>query len=210
MQAAAKFWDGVAQKYAKSQIGDMQAYEYTLGRTRSYLKATDTVLEVGCGTASTAIKLADSVAELVATDVSSGMLEVGRERVSEAGAKNIRLVQATPETAPDGPFDVVMAHNLIHLLEDGDIVMAEIAQRVKPGGLFVSKTPCLSENMRSFKFRLMKTAIPLMQFFGKAPFVRFFSIAELERSITDAGFKIIESGNFPADPPSRYLVARKL
>ena len=210
MQAAAKFWDGVAQKYAKSPIDDMQAYEYTLGRTRSYLKKTDVVMELGCGTASTAIKLADAVEELIATDVSSGMLEVGRERVSEANAKNIRLVQATPESAPEGPFDVVMAHNLIHLLEDGDIAMAEISKRVKPGGLFISKTPCLSENMRSIKFRLMKTAIPLMQLFGKAPFVRFFSIAELERSVTDAGFKIIESGNFPADPPSRYLVARKL
>ncbi|MFY0662760.1 MAG: methyltransferase domain-containing protein [Shimia sp.] len=210
MQAAAKFWDGVAQKYAKSAISDMQSYEYTLGRTRSYLKETDVVMELGCGTASTAIKLADAVTEMVATDVSSGMLEVGRERVNEAGAKNIRLVQATPESAPEGPFDVVLAHNLIHLLEDGDIAVAEIAKRVKPGGLFISKTPCLSENMRSIKFRLLKTAIPLMQFFGKAPFVRFFSIAELERSITDAGFRIIESGNFPADPPSRYLVARKL
>ncbi|GAA6180308.1 hypothetical protein NBRC116594_17460 [Shimia sp. NS0008-38b] len=210
MQATAKFWDGIAQKYAKSPIGDMQAYEYTLGRTRSYLKASDTALELGCGTATTAIRLADAVSEMVATDVSAGMLEVGRERITEAGAKNIRLVQATPESAPDGPFDVIMAHNLIHLLEDGDLAMAAIAERVKPGGLFISKTPCLNESMKSFKFRLMKTAIPLLQLIGKAPFVRFFSIAELERSVIRAGFKIIESGNFPADPPSRYLVARKL
>ncbi|MGR3711543.1 MAG: class I SAM-dependent methyltransferase [Shimia sp.] len=210
MQAAAKFWDGAAQKYAKSPISDMQAYEYTLGRTRSYLKKTDVVMELGCGTVSTAIQLSDAVAEMVATDVSAGMLEVGRERVNEADAKNIRLVQATPESAPEGPFDVVLAHNLIHLLEDGDSAVAEVAKRVKSGGLFISKTPCLSENMKSFKFRLLKTAVPLMQFFGKAPFVRFFSITELERSITDAGFRIIESGNFPADPPSRYLVARKL
>ncbi|MFY0616468.1 class I SAM-dependent methyltransferase [Shimia sp.] len=210
MQATAKFWDGIAQKYAKSPIGDMQAYEYTLGRTRSYLKASDTALELGCGTAATAIRLADAVSEMVATDVSAGMLEVGHERITEAGAKNIRLVQATPESAPDGPFDVIMAHNLIHLLEDGDLAMAAIAERVKPGGLFISKTPCLNESMKSFKFRLMKTAIPLLQLIGKAPFVRFFSIAELERSVIRAGFKIIESGNFPADPPSRYLVARKL
>lgn len=210
MQAAAKFWDGVAQKYAKSPIGDMQAYEYTLSRTRSYLKETDVALELGCGTASTAIRLADAVAQLVATDVSTGMLDVGQTRITEAGVENVQLIQATPETAPEGPFDVVMAHNLIHLLEDGDSAMAAIAARVKPGGLFVSKTPCLSENMKSLKFRLMKAAIPLMQLFGKAPFVRFFSVAELENSVLNAGFKIIESGNFPADPPSRYLVAQKL
>lgn len=210
MQASAKFWDGAAEKYAKAPISDTQSYEYTLGRTRSYLKDSDVALELGCGTASTAIALANSVAELIATDVSGAMLEVGRTRVSEAAAKNVRLVQATPDTAPEGPFDVVLAHNLIHLLEDGETTMAQIAKRVKPGGLFISKTPCLSEDMRSVKFRLMKLAVPLMQFFGKAPFVRFFTIAELEGSVTTAGFKIIESGNFPVDPPCRYLVARKL
>ncbi len=209
MQPSAKFWDGAAEKYAKSPIGDMQSYEYTLGRTRSYLADSDTALELGCGTASTAIALSNSVAEMIATDVSGGMLAVGRTRVSEAGAKNIRLIQATPETAPEGPFDVVLAHNLLHLLEDGDATLAEISKRVKPGGLFISKTPCLNENMRSIKFRLLKFLIPLMQLFGKAPFVRFFSIADLDGSIAKAGFKIIESGNYPVDPPSRYLVARK-
>lgn len=210
MQATAKYWDGIAQKYAKSPIGDMQAYEYTLGRTRSYLKDSDLALELGCGTGSTAIKLADAIAEMVASDVSGGMLEVARERVAEAGTANIRLVQATPENAPEGPFDVIMAHNLLHLLDDTEASISAVAKRLKPGGLFISKTPCLNENMKSLKFRVMKRAIPLMQLFGKAPFVRFFSIAELETMITKAGFDIIESGNFPTDPPSRYLVARKL
>ena len=53
-----------APKYAKSPIKDVPAYEYTLGRTRSYLKPTDAVLELGCGTGGTALKLADAVAHL--------------------------------------------------------------------------------------------------------------------------------------------------
>jgi len=35
---AAKFWDRVAQKYAKSPIRDMPAYELTLERTQFYLR----------------------------------------------------------------------------------------------------------------------------------------------------------------------------
>jgi hypothetical protein len=37
MTDTAKFWNKVAPKYAKDPISDMAAYEYTLGRTKSYL-----------------------------------------------------------------------------------------------------------------------------------------------------------------------------
>jgi len=47
-----------------------------------------------------------------------------------------------------------------------------------------------------------------MQWLGKAPYVRFMEIAELEHIISSEGFKIIETGNYP--PPSRYIVARKV
>ena len=49
-----------------------------------------------------------------------------------------------------------------------------------------------------------------MQLVGKAPSnVEFTRIADLEAAIQKAGFEIIETGNYPVDVPSRYLVARK-
>ncbi|MEP2532996.1 class I SAM-dependent methyltransferase [Shimia sp.] len=210
MQSASKFWDRLAAKYAQDPISDVEAYEYALERTRSYLKPDDRVLELGCGTASTAIRLADVVAEVVATDFSAGMLEQGRLRLDEAGTQNVDLVQADAETAPAGPFDAVMAFNLIHLIEDTDKTLQSVSDRVKPGGLFISKTPCIGEGFKSFKFRLLKLAIPVMQMIGKAPFVHFFNIADLEAAVARAGFQIIETGNYPVDPPSRYIVARKI
>lgn len=210
MTSTAKYWDKSAESYAKSPIKDMQSYEYTMGRTRSYLRQSDHVLELGCGTASTAIDLSDAVATMVASDISANMLEVGRVRAAEAGTTNLTLVQAAPQDAPQGPFDVVMAHNLFHLLEDVEGALEAAAARLKPGGLLISKTPCLGESMKSLKFRLLMKVVPLLQLVGKAPFVRFLGITELERMITAAGFQIIESGNYPIDPPCRYLVARKL
>ena len=53
----------------------------------------------------------------------------------------------------------------------------------------------------------MLMALPLMQWLGKAPFVKFMEIAELEGHIKEAGFEIIESSMTP--PPSRYIVAKK-
>ncbi|MEX0302544.1 MAG: class I SAM-dependent methyltransferase [Leisingera sp.] len=211
MSADARFWNKVAPKYAKSKIRDEEAYRYTLERTRSYLGADDRVLELGCGTGSTAIELARSVAEITATDLSEAMLEVGRERAWNAGAANVEFHCCSAGQAPEGPYDAVLAHNLLHLLPDLEKVLEGAALRVKPGGLFISKTPCLGDKRGSWKYWLFQAAIPLMRLAGQAPsHVEFLSVRSLEAAVERAGFKIIEAGNFPAETPSRYLVARRV
>ena len=211
MRTDASFWDKIARKYARDPIKDMEAYEYTLGRTRSYLKPTDKALELGCGTGSTALLLAPSVAHITASDFSEGMLEVGREKAQAEAVENINFANVdVAASISEEVYDVIMGFNLFHLVKDMGAAFAEVHARLKPGGLFISKTPCLSEPGLGLKFGILKLAIPVMQLVGKAPFVNLMSIRELEAAVTDAGFEIIESGNFPATPPSRYLVARRL
>lgn len=210
MTATAKFWDGIAEKYAKSPIRDMESYEHTLQRTVSYLKPTDQVLELGCGTGRTALRLSGHADTITASDVSPGMLAVGRRLAQEEQIENVVFVEADANRPPNGTFDVVMAFNLLHLIRDLEATLAGVHEVLKPGGLFISKTPCLAQGGLGFKFGLLKLLLPIMQLLGKAPFVSQFDIKTLETAIEKAGFEIIESGNFPAKPPSRYLVARKL
>lgn len=211
MTADARFWDRIALKYAGRPIRDMDAYRYTLERTRSYLRADDKVLELGCGTGSTAIALASTAEDILATDLSLGMLTIGRERAWDAGVSNVRFLRADAATAPNRKFDTVMAFNLLHLLPDLDAVLASVAARVRKGGLFISKTPCLGEARGSWTYWMYTVAIPLMRLAGKAPsYVDFIDIRTLEAAVQRAGFEIIETGNYPADTPSRYLVARRV
>ncbi|WP_171100802.1 MULTISPECIES: class I SAM-dependent methyltransferase [unclassified Ruegeria] len=209
MTTAAKFWDGLAEKYSRSPIRDMAAYEHTLDRTVSYLKKEDNVLELGCGTGRTALRLSGYVDTITASDVSPGMLAVGRRLAAEQEIENVAFVEADASHPPNWSYDVAMAFNLLHLVEDLEATLAQIHEVVKPGGLFISKTPCLAQGGLGFKFGLLKLLLPVMQLLGKAPFVNQLDIKTLESAIENAGFEIIESGNFPATPPSRYLVARK-
>lgn len=207
----ARFWDRLAPKYAKSPIRNLSAYRYSLERTRSYLKSDDRVLEFGCGTGSTAIALARNVKEVVATDISAAMLNFGGERALEAGVSNIRFLQSDVQSAPKGQFDVVMAFNLLHLLPDLDAALDCAAQRLKKSGLFIAKTPCLGEARGTWRYRMIRIAIPLARLAGKAPdHVELLDIRKLETAVKRAGFDIIEAGNYPADTPSRYLVARRV
>ncbi|HDO51288.1 MAG TPA: class I SAM-dependent methyltransferase [Rhizobiales bacterium] len=212
MQNAENFWDKIAAKYAKSPIADMDAYSYTLERTRSYLSPEDSVLEVGCGTGSTALLLAGDVRQITASDLSGNMIEAGSEKARDQGISNVKFVRAElfGSAIDNGPYDAVFALNVLHLLEDTPAAIGRINGLLKPGGTFISKTVCLQGSGAPFKFRIIKMILPLMQLIGKAPYVNFMKITELEEIISSGGFKIIETGNFPASPPSRYIVARKM
>ena len=210
MQNTAEFWDNIAEKYSRSPISDMDAYEYTLGRTRTYLSPDDRVLEVGCGTGSTALLLAENVAEITASDISENMIAIAQNKAQEQQNANVHFVASDVFGAAldDGPYDAVLALNLLHLLEDPRAAIQRLHGLLKPGGFFISKTVCQPGAGSSLKFRLMKMAIPVMQWMGKAPYVNFMAIRELEELITSEGFDIVETGNFP--PPSRFVVARKV
>ena len=207
---AAKFWNGMAKQYSASPIADMDSYEYTLGRTKSYLGAEDRVLELGAGTSSTALLIAPGVGHIHATDLAGEMIAIGEEKARAEGVTNISFARAGVfDDISEGPFDAVLAFNLLHLIDDQKGAIERAHALLKPGGYFISKSVCKPGKGLPWKMKLMMLALPLAQRLGKAPFVKFSEIAELEAMITDTGFEIVETGNFPAQPPSRYVVARK-
>lgn len=211
MQDAAVFWDKVSAKYAKSPISDEAAYQLTLDKTRGYLTKSDRVLEVGCGTGSTAILLAPGVAHITASDVSGKMIEIGKGRALAENVTNISFEQADVLDAAfeAEPYDAVLAHNLLHLLENLPGALKMIHRRLKPGGMFISKTVTAFGENTPLKWKLLKVMLPVMQFLGKAPYVNFMQAAQLEAVITAAGFDLVESGNYPTGHLCRYIVARK-
>ncbi|KCV81030.1 methyltransferase-like protein [Actibacterium atlanticum] len=205
MPTQAQFWNKIARKYAARPVGDPDAYAQTLDRVRDYLTPSDQVLELGCGTASTAITLSPHVARYVASDYAQDMLDIGAEKIEAEGISNIDLL-CTTELAPDLPdagFDAVMGFNLYHLIEDLDGALAAAYRLVKPGGVFISKSTCLG------RFSPFRPIVAVMRAVGKAPYVRFMSIADLDGAVERAGFQIVETGNYPAKPPARFIVARK-
>lgn len=204
-----RFWDGAARKYASRPVADTAGYERTLERTRHYLKTTDTVVEFGCGTGATALKLASAVARMVASDISPEMIAIGREKAQAEGKTNVEFTVATPEAASwsDAGFDAALAFNLLHLVPARQSALANVRRLLKPGGLFISKTPCLADANPIFRL-----VVPAMQFVGRAPYVAFFSADEIEREIVAAGFEIIEKARHGtrAKDPRPFLVARRL
>lgn len=199
------FWNKLSDKYSKHAVGDPAAYEYTLERTRSYLKPDDHMLELGCGTGTTALKLADQVRHITATDISEKMLEISARKTLEQGVTNIDFIQKGVEDLPFGEtYDVVFASSLLHLVHDLEGSLARIYSSVEPGGLFISKTVCLKG--KGFYFPIL---ISFMRLIGKAPPVYFLKGNELEADVKKAGFEIVESEDHNKKSGSQFIVARR-
>ncbi|MDU8910158.1 class I SAM-dependent methyltransferase [Aestuariicoccus sp. MJ-SS9] len=199
--ADAAFWDRIAERYAARPVGNPDAYEATLARVSAWLTPEARVIELGCGTGSTALRLAGAVAAYRGTDVAPGMIAIAR---AKDAPPQLSFEVADATGGLTGGADVVLAFNLLHLVNDLPGLLAEVHEALPEGGLFISKTPCLGGKW------WLRPVIAAMQWLGKAPSpVAFLRTDMLEAALLDAGFAIEERGDYPARPPSRFLVARK-
>lgn len=202
---APSFWDRIAPKYAQRPVGDPKAYDEKLARVAALLCAKDRVLEIGCGTGTTALRLAPGVATYTATDGSRAMIDIAKAKLGPDAPGNVTFLQAdAAEKLSDAPFDAICAFSLLHLVEDLPAVLRAVHAQVKPGGLFVSKTVCLRET--AFPIRLM---VPALTAVGLAPPVAALSRAQLLREISAAGFDIETVTHFGPKRLNPFIVARK-
>lgn len=188
LAADRRFWDRTAEKYAADPIADFDGYRRTLRRIADLLPPAAQVLEVGCGTGTTALALAPQTHWLTATDISGEMIAIARRKAADAGIRNLTFERAdVSESGHGGPaFDAVIACNILHLVPDLDEALAALARRLRPGGLLISKTPCLKEMNP-----LIRLAIPLMRMVGKAPAsVLALDSGDIRAALKRAGFTI--------------------
>jgi SAM-dependent methyltransferase len=97
------------------------------------------ILEVGCGAAACSRWLATQGAEVVALDLSAGMLRHARDAANATGVR-VPLVQADALRlpVPDDAFDLAFtAFGAVPFVDDSAAVMREVFRALKPGGRWV-------------------------------------------------------------------------
>jgi ubiquinone/menaquinone biosynthesis C-methylase UbiE len=207
--AKTRFWDKLARKYAAAPIADMAGYERTLARTRDLLAPSQRVLEIGCGTGTTALRLGPCYGHLVATDVSPEMIAIAREKLAAAPQPNLEFQVADADAPVFGQarYDAVLAFNVLHLVSDLDAALTSVLSALAPGGLFISKTPCIVD-MGPLVARVL---LPVMRLFRKAPPVLCFRAADLEAALTRHGLEIlaVERHGSKGKDARPFIVARK-
>ena len=205
MSDEARFWDKRAEKYAIRPVADQQTYEKKLEITRTYFKPESEVLEIGCGTGSTALAHAPYVKHILATDISPAMIEIARRKADAEGIENVTFEtrSVSDHDIPASSLDVIMAHNLLHLLENPGAAIAAAYRGLKPGGVFVTSTACIGD--MSWYLRLI---VPVGRSLRLIPPVKVFTREQLNHGMIKAGFQV-ESEWLPKKNAAVFIIAVK-
>lgn len=206
MTKAERFWDRQASQFDRQAENGDATNDKAVAHTMKHLTGSDLVLDYACGTGLATLQMADSVQAIQAIDFSAEMIAIAQSNAAERSITNVDFTQAMidDEALTEGGYDVVLAFNVLHLLEDAPQVVQRINALLKPGGLFISTTPCLGEDRKIFG-----VVLSILGKIGLVPSIKIFSIAELEAVIGGGDFQLLETEQLSAAPSNYYVVAQK-
>jgi S-adenosylmethionine-dependent methyltransferase len=157
---AERFRDG-AEKYAaylETPEGRLRA-DLTFANLQEFLLAGlgRRVLDLGCGTGATAVRLAQLGFQVTMLDSAPAMLEIAERTAREAGVTDSIFVLRedaanVAKIFQDASFDLVICHNLLEYLEKPQTVVRGIARTLRDSGI-------LSVLVRNQAGEVMKAAI---------------------------------------------------
>lgn len=198
------FWDGIAETYAAKPVEDMPAFERKIAVVRELLGPDDRVIDVGCGTGSLALRLADAAREVHGLDLSAEMVRIAREKTAAQGVENVHLRQGALGSVEEDPFDVVLAFSLLQLVRDQQAAVRDLFELVRPGGHLVSSTVCLGDGWIPYG-----PVLTLMRWLGRAPHVALLRREELLGWLEAAGFEEVRVVDVGAKADIAFVVARR-
>src|SRR5262249_41657378 len=133
---SADYWSQVADKYDRvvdRQIG-LGAREQVRARVEQEAPL-GALAEFGCGTGFYTSVLARKAERVLATDISPGMLEIARRRVSAANV-SFQVEDCQSTSLPSGELDAAFVSLVLHFTEP-QRALAEMRPLLKPGGVLI-------------------------------------------------------------------------
>lgn len=182
------------------------------------LRPADFVLDVGCGTGSSALpaaKLVGPKGRVLGIDLAANMLERAREKVAADRLDNVEFRRADMMAIgePDGQFDAVICVFSIFFVPDMERQITELWRMLRPGGRLVVTVwteTAFTPAMPIFReeFRRIRPDIPQ----PTRPWERLTFPASLSRMLTDGGATEPEIHHVPdhqalRDPSDWWTIA---
>ena len=172
------FWDRVSGIYDLfGKIYNGKVNREMCAAVVKEIRTYDRVLECACGTGLITAAAAAKCRELVATDYSEGMLKQTRKKCGSCPNVTIRSADILNLPFPDASFDVVIAANVIHLLDDPHKALSELDRVCRPGGKLIIPTYVNKEKAKGFDKTIDKVGANFKQDFTYEGYRTFFAEA---------------------------------
>lgn len=204
-----KMWDGLAKGWDKPGTGLGESDRKLVEKTKIFNHADSIILDYGCASGTICLELAKDVKQAYGVDISSKMIDIARRKAKANKVANTTFIHGSifNEELKKESFDVITAFNILHLVEDIPQVMQRIYTLLKPGGTFITATPCLGQKKPAVL--LMEIPVWIASKTGILPHVNFFTTAKLTDAVTAANLKINETEYIKNTSLVEYFIAAK-
>lgn len=136
------FWDKVAGIYDITESLNGNVYKAMLRGVRQIVPEGAKVLDCAAGTGELSIAASEKAESVVCTDLSLAMLEQARKKCTKLGIENIRFEERDifHMSDEDETYDIVMAGNVLHLIDNPEEAVKELYRVTKTGGKLILPT----------------------------------------------------------------------
>lgn len=150
------FWDRFAGLYDIAESLNGKVYRKLVSTTEELVPAGAAVLDVAAGTGELSFAAAKKAEKVVCTDLSMKMLEVAQKKAKKREVDNIefevRNIYDLKDT--DETYDVVIAGNVLHLLDEPEKAVTELWRVTKKGGRLL--LPTFMNEKKTFLIEIYK------------------------------------------------------
>lgn len=131
-ELAQRHWNETPMYLEESERYSAYPWLYEAAEFRNH--AGERVLEIGCGTGCDLLQFAKHGADAVGIDITAEHLRFARDRVGNLA--RVLYGSGTDIPFPDGSFDYVYSHGVLHHLDQPRRMVEEIFRVLRPGGRF--------------------------------------------------------------------------
>ena len=190
------FWDSIAGVYdVFVNVINKKTHIGLCSKMEEFITSDDEVLECACGTGMLSGVIARKCKRLIATDFSVKMLNKARRKYGRYSNVEFKYGNILQIEYPDAPYDVVVAANVLHLLDEPYKALSELNRVCRKGGKLIIPT-YINKNAVGKTGRFVTTI-------GKAgaDFNRQFTSESYKIFFEEAGYENVEitmiEGNIP-------------
>lgn len=197
------FWDTFAGIYdLNEKLFNRSVNKQMCRALESEIPKGALVLDCAAGTGMLSMAAAKNAKKVLCTDYSGRMLIQAMKKARRNGVYNIGFSRRdiTALKDPDSCFDVVIAGNVMHLLDDPEKAFSELVRVTKKGGKIIIPTYLTKESGLIFKlcikiYKLLGFA-PTADFYTEG-YIRFIEKNAEKNGCTDYSTRLL-LGNIPA------------
>jgi SAM-dependent methyltransferase len=218
-----EFWNNAAPGWKQMWTALDHAAQHVSDRLveLARIKPGDRVLDIATGSGEPGLTAARKVGAnglVVATDQSTAMLDLARERVATLGLPNVRFVETDAESLAvnERDFNAAICRWGLMFVPDLDAVSRRIAQLLVAGGIFATsvwgpaeKVPMIAAGDDQVRALANLPAPPP----GAPSPLKLADTRPLERALANAGFKDIRvepiNVRFKFDSPEAFTEQRR-